>query len=57
MYAQRLIYFSNLFLFSVHWCFACMYVCVRKPWNWSYEQSELPCVCWELNPDPLEEQS
>lgn len=30
--------FSILFLY-VHWCFACMYDCVRIPWNWSYRQS------------------
>lgn len=62
-----------LSLFYVHGCFAYMYVCVphhmcvwcpRKPEE-SIEScrmvvtdgSGLPCSCWELNPDPPEEQS
>lgn len=32
-YKQRLYYcklFKDLFLSPVHWCFACMYLCVRE---------------------------
>lgn len=38
----------------------CLLVCLCEgsgPWDWSYRQlRELPCVYWELNPGPLEEQ-
>jgi E3 ubiquitin-protein ligase NEDD4 len=32
----------------MHWCLACIYVSVTG-------SCELPCGCWELNPDPLGE--
>ena len=58
---------SLSFLFYVHWCLAhTQTVRVKKtakgliPWSWSYtgitDSCGLPCGCWELNPDPLEEQ-
>jgi hypothetical protein len=45
-----------LFLFYVHWCFACMRVLDSLELNLT-DSCELPCGCWELNPDPLEEQA
>lgn len=33
-----ILYIYNLFLYYVHWSFACRYVCMRvqKAWHWSY---------------------
>ena len=45
-----------LFLFYVHWWFACMCVCVRvlnSPVAGVTENCELPCGCRELNPGSL----
>ena len=52
---------TYLFLFHVRcWCFACMYVCVKEgvesPGVKVIDSCELPCGCWELNQDLLEEQ-
>lgn len=41
-----------LLLFYVYWCFA--YVSIR---SWSYRWFWAACGCWDLNPNPLEEQS
>lgn len=49
-------WFISPFLFYLHWCSACMYVCVgcQMPWNWNYRQLWTACCgCWELNPGPL----
>lgn len=48
---------NSLFLFCVHWCFACMYLCesVRSPQTGVTNNCELSCECWELNTGPLEE--
>jgi hypothetical protein len=46
-------YFNDLFLFYMHWCFACMYVCVRVLDFLQTEVTDsckLPCEFWELNP-------
>jgi hypothetical protein len=47
-----------LFLFYVHWCFGCMYVCVRvsDPWNWSYTPLRAAMCHMEQNQGTLEEQ-
>lgn len=54
---------SLSFSFYVHWYLAhTQTVRVKKtakgpiPWSWSYDSCGLPSECWELNPDPLEEQ-
>ena len=50
----------------MHGCFAYMQVCIPLaclmpaesrskhwiPWNWSYDDCELPCECWESKPGP-----
>lgn len=42
---------NDLFLFYVHWCFACMHVCVSvsdsppPPLELYRESCELPCGC------------
>ena len=47
-----------LFLFyGHHWCFACMCEGVKSPKTGVTDCCELPCGCWEVNWDPLEEQS
>jgi hypothetical protein len=55
---QAAFFFNDLFLFYVHWCPACLYVCdgVRSPGTGIIDSYELPCGCWELNPYPLEKQ-
>ena len=45
-----------IYLFYVHWCFACMYVCVKVSDLGVIDSCELPCRCQELNLSPLEEQ-
>ena len=46
------------FLFYVHQCFACMYVCegIRAPGTGVTDSCELPYGGWELNRGPLEKQ-
>ena len=43
----------------MYWCLSCihvcMYVCVRVSGTRVIDSCELPCECWELNLDPLEE--
>jgi hypothetical protein len=56
MYGYNISYFNNLFLFYVHWCSACMYVCVRVLDLGVTDSYKLPCRCWDLNSGPLEEQ-
>jgi hypothetical protein len=51
--------FKNyLSVLYIHGCFACMCLCegVRTPGIGIIDCYELPCRCWELNPDPLQEQ-
>ena len=51
-------FICSLFLLYVHWCSACLCVCVRHqiPGTGVTDRGELPCRCWELNLGPLEEQ-
>ena len=54
LFFQRFIY-----LFYVHWCFACIYVYGRVSGPLELElQTVVSCHCgsWELNLSPLEEQ-
>lgn len=52
--------FIYLFFFHVHWCFACMHVCLgegfRSPGVRATDSCELPRGCWEWYPGPLQEQ-
>jgi hypothetical protein len=40
----------------VHWCFACMYVCVKASDLRVTDNCKLPGGCWDLNLGPLEDQ-
>jgi hypothetical protein len=55
----RMNFFWNLkkmiYLFIVHWCFACMCFCVKMSDLGVTDSCELPCGYWDLNPGPLEE--
>jgi hypothetical protein len=43
------------FSLYVHWCFACMCVCVKVSDLGATDRCELPCGCWDLNLGPLKE--
>ena len=47
-----------LFLFYIHWCSACMYVCIRVLFSGTgvTDSCELPCGYSQLIPGPPEEQ-
>jgi hypothetical protein len=42
-----------LLVFRLH---VCLCEGVRSPGTGVIDRFKLPCVCWELNPGPLEEQ-
>ena len=54
------LYISLIIAFYVHWCFACVYVCVRVSGPLEQElhtdSCELPCGYGEMILGPLEEQ-
>jgi hypothetical protein len=54
------LFFLRFIYFYVHWCFACVYICLCEgaisPRTHVTDSCELPCKCWELNLDCLEEQ-
>lgn len=64
------IYLLSAVCFNVYGCFVCMYVCIcvlfgalegqksasdHLPGTGVRDHREPPCICWELNPGPLEE--
>ena len=49
--------FKKNFIYYVHWCVACIHVCVRVSDLGVTDSSEVPCRCWELDLSPLEEDS
>ena len=65
---NEVVFFVCFFAFNVYGCFVCIYVhvhswCLQRLENGARSSGtgvkdgcEPPCVCWELNPDPLEEQ-
>ena len=53
------IYLFILFYFYVHWCFACLHVCMKLSdalKNGVADSCELPCGYRVLNQGPMEEQ-
>ena len=49
-------FFKNLFIFISYAMMFCLCEGVRSSGTADIDSSELPCECWELNMDPLEEQ-
>ena len=52
-YLNLIVYFLSLFIFNVHWCFACMHICVRVPDLGVTDRYELLCECWDLKEQPV----
>lgn len=54
-YVERELERILLNLFYVHWCLACMHVCMWVSDLGFTDSCELPCESWDLNPGFLEE--
>ena len=52
--------FNSFYFYFICALLSCLYACLcgssRSPGTGVIDSCEVPCGCWELNPDPLEEQ-
>lgn len=53
LFANIVLEINYLFLFNIQWCFT-LHIRLRAL---DLDSCKLACECWELNLDPLEEQS